>query len=236
MLDLDLETYHFQCTENTDLENNCSPAHKVILYNDLKNKNDYNLDTSNIKESPLILKYSFEISLQYGAHKELEFRLNNFINSKSSNNPFDTFKFMYIPKNRKIGHFISRSSICVKYSENFFTFFFHIGDYEYDSDDQAVRIDFIYSESFDRIFIGVVKNYQKSYIKTFLFNTNTIDKFILQTNKLEGYDLRIMFKENNEIQTFWQIKKKRQEDLEDIAFLLNERFVNGNDIVTNSNN
>jgi hypothetical protein len=123
MLDLDLETYHFQCTENTDLENNCSPAHKVILYNDLKNKNDYNLDTSNIKEIPLILKYSFEISLQYGAHKELEFRLNNFINSKSSNNPFDTFKFMYIPKNRKIGHFISRSSICVKYSDNFLLFF-----------------------------------------------------------------------------------------------------------------
>ena len=45
-----------------------------------------------------------------------------------------------------------------------------------------------------------------------------------------------MFKENNEIQTIWQIKKKRQEDLEDIAFLLNERFVNGNDIITNSNN
>ena len=65
---------------------------------------------------------------------------------------------------------------------------------------------------------------------------NIIDKFILQTNKLEGYDLRIMLKENNEIQTIWEIKKERQDDLEDIAFLLNERFVDGNDIITNSNN
>ena len=45
-----------------------------------------------------------------------------------------------------------------------------------------------------------------------------------------------MFKENNEIQTIWQIKKERQEDLEGLAFLLNERFANNNDIITNSNN
>ena len=112
---------------------------------------------SNIKEIPLILTYSLQISLQNGTHKELEFRLNNFINSKSSNNPFDTFKFLYSPKNKKI-HFISRRSRCVKYCDNFFTFFFHINGYEYNYDDQAVRIDFIYSESFDRILllIGLV--------------------------------------------------------------------------------
>ena len=45
-----------------------------------------------------------------------------------------------------------------------------------------------------------------------------------------------MFKENNEIQTIWQIKKERQKDLEGLAFLLNERFENNNDIITNSNN
>ena len=58
----------------------------------------------------------------------------------------------------------------------------------------------------------------------------------MQANQLEGYDLRIMLKENNEIQTIWQIKKERQDDLEGLAFLLNERFANNNDIITNSNN
>ena len=65
--DLGLETYHFQCTEKIDYdENGTTVTHKVILLNDLKNKNDYNLDTSNIKEIPLILIYSFQISLQSG--------------------------------------------------------------------------------------------------------------------------------------------------------------------------
>ena len=58
----------------------------------------------------------------------------------------------------------------------------------------------------------------------------------MQANQLKGYDLRIMLKENNEIQTIWQIKKETQDDLKDIAFLLNERFVDGNDNMINSNN
>ena len=45
-----------------------------------------------------------------------------------------------------------------------------------------------------------------------------------------------MLKKNKEIQTIWEIKKKRQNDLEGLAFLLNERFANSNDIITNSNN
>ena len=234
--DLCLETYHFQCTEKIDSdENGTAVFHKVILLNDLKNKNEYNLDTSNIKEIPLILIYSFQISLQRGTHKQLENRLNNYINSKNYNNAIDQFEFKYIPKNRDQFLYFCKSK-CVKFCDNFITFFFNRYQYEYNYDDQAVRIDFIYSESFDRIFIGVVQNYQKSYIKTFLFNTNTIDKFILQANQLEGYDLRIMLKENNEIQTIWQIKKERQDDLEGLAFLLNERFANNNDIITNSNN
>jgi hypothetical protein len=236
MLDLDLETYHFQCIEDTDLDNGFNLGHKVIIFNDLKNKSDYNLDTSNIKEIPLILAYSFQISLQRGTHKELENKLNNYINSKNFNNTIEQFEFKYTPK--KSNHFSNfqyfRRSGCAKYCDNFITFFFNRRRYEYNSDDQAVRIDFIYSENFDRIFIGVVKNYQKSYIKTFLFNTNTIDKFILQANQLKGYDLRIMLKENNEIQTIWQIKRKGQDDLEGLAFLLNERFVDDNDIITNS--
>ena len=42
------------------------------------------------------------------------------------------------------------------------------------------RIDIIYSSNFDRIFIGLVDYYEKSFSNTFLFNINSIQKFILE--------------------------------------------------------
>ena len=47
------------------------------------------------------------------------------------------------------------------------------------------RIDWIYSTNFDRIFIGIVKN-DDSYIKTFIYNINSIDKLGMQNND-NGY-------------------------------------------------
>ena len=121
--DLDLESFHFQCTEKIDYdENGTTVTHKIIILNDLKNKNDYNLDISNIKEIPLILIYSFEISLQRGTHKQLENRLNNYINSKNSNNTIDQFEYKYIPNNRDQFLYFCNSK-CVKYCDNFITFF-----------------------------------------------------------------------------------------------------------------
>ena len=43
-----------------------------------------------------------------------------------------------------------------------------------------IRIDFIYSKNFDRIFIGLVKYNGTSYSRTYQFNMIDIDKFILQ--------------------------------------------------------
>ena len=43
------------------------------------------------------------------------------------------------------------------------------------------RIDIIYSNNFDRIFIGLLDYYEKTYLNTFLFQINSIDKFILQS-------------------------------------------------------
>ena len=61
------------------------------------------------------------------------------------------------------------------------------------------RIDIIYSSDFDRIFIGLVKYYEKSYKKTFIYNINTIDKFILQSYKKsnEKYFLKVQLKGQN---------------------------------------
>ena len=77
---------------------------------------------------------------------------------------------------------------------------------------------------------------RKSYSKTFLFDTNSIDKFILQKNSFDGYDLRVMLKQNNKIETIWQIHSIKKYDLEGLAFLLNKRVDNSNEIMITSNN
>ena len=88
------------------------------------------------------------------------------------------------------------------------------------------RIDIIYSTDFDRIFIGLVKYNKESYVNTFEFQMNNINKFILDNN----YILTVIFK-NNDSQIICNINKS-QEELEGLLFLLNERL-NSN---TNDNN
>ena len=89
----------------------------------------------------------------------------------------------------------------------------------------VIRIDFIYSENFDRIFIGIVKKDEKSYAKTFEFKMDIIDKFILQKfkNFETGFDLKVMFKDK-QMQDIWPIENKTQEELEGLVYLLNERL------------
>ena len=41
-----------------------------------------------------------------------------------------------------------------------------------------IRIDCIYSKSFDRIFIGLVRYSKSRYLKTFEFQMNNINRFI----------------------------------------------------------
>ena len=42
----------------------------------------------------------------------------------------------------------------------------------------------IYSEEFDRLFIGVVKNDESAYINTYLFKLDEVDKFVIEKNKI----------------------------------------------------
>ena len=85
------------------------------------------------------------------------------------------------------------------------------------------RIDCIFSKDFDRIFIGLVKYTKTSYVNTFEFPMNNIDKFILEKISNENYDLMIIFK-NNEKRLICNIKKNQQ-DLEGLAYLLNEKLI-----------
>ena len=59
--------------------------------------------------------------------------------------------------------------------------------------DKIYRIDFIFSKNFDQLFIGFVKYNKKSYINTFVFKMNDINKFIFEKeNNTNYYNLKIL--------------------------------------------
>ena len=62
--------------------------------------------------------------------------------------------------------------------------------------DNIFRIDCIYSKNFDRVFIGLVRYNEKSYIKTFIYDISSIDRFILQSYKKSKkiYTLKVQLK------------------------------------------
>ena len=88
------------------------------------------------------------------------------------------------------------------------------------------RIDCIYSKKFDKVFIGLVKYNKKEYINTFEYQIDNIRRFILEEieyYKKSNFNLKVVFK-NNESQQICTIKNKTQNDLEGLAYLLNERI------------
>ena len=88
------------------------------------------------------------------------------------------------------------------------------------------RIDCIYSKDFDRIFIGFVKYNKKSYANTFELQMNNIDRFILEKQGSKViFNLKVIFKDNNS-QQICAIKNKTKENLEGLAYLLNEKLIN----------
>ena len=84
-----------------------------------------------------------------------------------------------------------------------------------------IRIDWIYSTNFDRIFIGIVKN-DDSYIKTFIYNINSIDKLAMQMND-KGYSFKIIFKDQNN-EEICLFKKENKYEFEHLLFLFNGKL------------
>ena len=89
--------------------------HEIYLYNQFNDTSEINLDTTNIKNVPIKLIYTFKISIRYynDEDKILENKLNNFICSKIFKNKDNKY-----PSYSKVNDF--------KYSDYFFTFFFII--------------------------------------------------------------------------------------------------------------
>ena len=98
------------------------------------------------------------------------------------------------------------------------------------------RMDVIYSNDFKRIFIGIVKYYEKSYKNTFIFEIDSIEKFKFEQNKLSNkyFNLKVELK-NEEIKDICKIENE-EDILNKILIALNEKLEKNEDIFANSIN
>ena len=94
-----------------------------------------------------------------------------------------------------------------------------------------LRLDIIYSNDYDKIFIGKVMD-ETSYSSTNLFNLNDIDKFVLQKYKAKerGFHLLAFYKGNTFVNDEICYIEDAQLELEGLVHILNERL-NNNDII-----
>ena len=96
-----------------------------------------------------------------------------------------------------------------------------------------LRVDVIYSNDFDRIFIGALNNEENkvdcTYQSSAVFNINDISKFVLQkiSIKEDGFHLSAIYKGSNINKEICYIKDSQLE-LEGLIYILNKRINNIN--------
>lgn len=236
-----------------DHENN-TYFNRLFIIKDFNNCLEIDLDTSNIRQTPIKIFYYFDyISPKNKEIDEYEKELNAFMGaSQNYICPFifDIKEYMHVehsviekqyeemlkfqPELYKISQRFKYSQY-MKLCERFFTYY--VSEPFSDDKNKILRIDFIYSENFDRIFIGIVQKNEKAYIDTFEFNMNKIDKFVLEKihNKNKGYNLEVQFKDKGQKRQICALENDMPDDLKGIVYLLNEKL-NNNEINNNKNN
>ena len=95
---------------------------------------------------------------------------------------------------------------------------------------KIMRIDFIFSKNFDRIFIGNVRQNGESYRDKFILEMNRINIFFLDKKRNNTALLRVI--ESNNYIDILEITEKNFEQLEKLVNLLNRKLRNNN----NNNN
>ena len=204
---------------------------KLFVINTLQNLSKININLSSIKNKAPIFLFRFFDDIDTGKFGgiDLEKNLNYFFGvSQNIYNPlkFNVDEYMYkrIIKsdNITISHEDIKFHQIMKFSDYFFTFFLE----DYLKTKNHKRIDFIYSNNFDTIFIEKVRDNCYSYI--YEFKMSTIEKFVLKKN-FEGYDLNIIFKDNyeNKEKTICPLYFTKYA-LKGLIYLLNEKILNVN--------
>ena len=88
----------------------------------------------------------------------------------------------------------------------------------------SLRIDIIYSNNFDSIFIALLNHNGTSYKKKFIYNIDSIERFILE-NYETSYNksiLKVVYKNKNVEEIF--IINENKFRLEELLFILNEKL------------
>ena len=194
----------------------------IVAINSDPNMTD--LDNSNIRNTPFKFIYRFYYLI--GTRNKLYSKLTNFRGDKFKNKIKDEID-LYVPEQNIIDKY---HSIFMKISSHFYMFYNYNFFSGTKSDESFERLDWIYSNDFDRIFIGVVKN-DTSYVNTFIYQTNSIDKFILEL-KNEKYCFKILLKDgtNTEICRY---KKKQEKNLNTFIYLINGQINKINNVNQN---
>ncbi len=91
---------------------------------------------------------------------------------------------------------------------------------------KIIRIDFIFSEGKNKLFIGLVRFHEKSYSKTFIYDSNVIEKFAVRklSDENDGYVLKCfsMNGVEEEIYTFHEITTEK---LTNLLSVLNQKKI-----------
>ena len=103
----------------------------------------------------------------------------------------------------------------MKISEYFYTYQIY--------GEKFIRIDWIYSKSFDRVFIGIVKKNEKlSYINTFIYDINSVDKLVMQ-KKSYLYAFIIIFKDQNS-EEICEFERENKYGFDHLLYLFNGKL------------
>lgn len=165
-----------ECGKETGC-NQTKELQMIILFN--TNPNEIDLDYSTIKNIPFKFLYHFKDYL--GNNKEIESNLTRFGKGKFENKIKNELE-KYDPDYKKASEFSTFNDVSkqiLKLTETFYSFFaYEFNSMKSSSKENFQRIDWIFSQNFDRLFIGVVKN-DTSYKNKFTYSLSEIDKFII---------------------------------------------------------
>ena len=86
------------------------------------------------------------------------------------------------------------------------------------------RMDVIYTKDFKKMFIGLVKYYEKTYKKFFVFDINNIEKFKFEQNKKSNkyFNLNVELK-NEEIKKICELENE-EDSMNTLLIALNEKM------------
>ena len=218
------------------LENKYLLYHRdLFLLNTLINQGEIDLDNSNIINRPINFIYKYENYINMiGNCDEMQLKINEFLGQqKYKNTIYDEInKYITIYQKNYLKEEKNVFDIYMKMNEYFYTFF-------YSDSSLDTRTDFIYSEDFERLFIGKIKD--DIYSKTLLINLNEINTFEMfeQTRNISGKTyyygyLKILNKKNQKQEI--EICENQKLYLEKFVLLLNGKLNDINEMKKNNNN